>query len=247
MINYIKPNWPAPKNIQAYTSKRTGGMSQPPYASFNFSLLTGDDSKIVLANRRKLMQELNLPQEPFWLKQEHSSIVINLNPNTFTTRETIIADAAFTTTPNSVCAVLTADCIPILICDQAGTIVAAIHAGWKGIAAEIIGNTILAMDSNPQKLLAWLGPAIGPSSFLISREVRNLFLQKIAGSQSAFTRSGDRFLTNLYWLAALRLKEAGVNQIYGGDYCTFTQSELFFSFRRDGEKTGRMVSLIWMV
>lgn len=245
MNNYIKPSWLAPKNVKAYTTKRTGGVSHPPYDSFNFSMLTGDNLSDVLINRKKLIQELNLPQEPFWLKQIHSNLALCLEKNT-KWDETVVADATFTTTAGPVCVVLTADCVPILVCDQDGTIVAAIHAGWKGIAAGIITSTIKSMNTNSSKLLAWLGPAIGPNAFIVNNDVREIFCQQLAESKSAFTKHNDRFLTNIYSLATLYLKHAGITKIYGGEYCTFTQKDLFFSFRRDGEKSGRMANLIWL-
>ena len=262
MKNYIKPNWPAPKNVKAYSTKRTGGVSQPPYDSFNFSLLTGDNPNDVLANRKILSQELNLPQEPFWLKQIHSDIVLSLGKNTSPdgTTHTVsaknhipildmtadTADAAFTTDTGVVCAVLTADCVPILVCDENGTIVAAIHAGWKGIATGVIAATIKAMNINPSKLLAWLGPAIRPNAYAVKHDVYEIFLKQNPENKSAFVRHDDRFLANTYSLASLYLNHAGVTKVYGGKYCTYTQKDLFFSFRRDGEKTGRMANLIWL-
>jgi len=235
MDNYIKPNWPAPKNVKAFTTKRTGG---------NFNLYTGDNLNDVLINRKKLYQELNLPAEPFWLKQKHTNTVIHLESNTTIIEP--IADAAFATAPNLVCAVMTADCIPVLVCDQRGTIVAAIHAGWKGIAAGIIEATIKAMNINPTKLLAWLGAAIGANSFETGEDMREIFIKNNPESQKAFVAHNDRFLANIYLLASQCLNSAGITAIYGGEYCTFTQKELFFSFRRDGASSGRMASLIWL-
>lgn len=244
MNNYLIPNWPAPKNVQAFTTTRTGGVSKPPYDSFNFNLRTGDNKEDVLTNRRKLRQELQLPSEPFWLKQEHTHSVIRLEKSTTITEQ--IDDATFTTTPNLVCVVLTADCLPILVCDQQGTIVAAIHAGWKGIIAGVIEETIAAMDIDPTKLLVWFGPAIGPNAFEIGEDVRQTFIKHNPEAQKAFTAHNDRFLANIYLLASQRLNNMGITAIYGGEYCTFTQKELFFSFRRDGINSGRMASLIWL-
>jgi len=244
MNNYIKPAWPAPKNIKAYTTKRNGGVSAAPYDTFNLSLLTGDNSKDVLINRKKLSRELNLPQEPFWLKQEHTDIAICIEKNTKPTP--VIADASFTSIVGSVCIVLTADCVPILVCDQSGSIVAAIHAGWKGIAAGVIAATIKAMNTNPSKLLAWLGPAIGSNAFKVNQDVFEIFYKQIPECKSAFVKHNDHFLANIYALTSLYLKQTGITKIYGGDYCTFTQKDLFFSYRRDGEKSGRIASLIWL-
>lgn len=262
--NYILPNWPAPKNVKAYTTKRLGGISKAPYDSFNFSLFTGDDPGAVLSNRQKLCQELNLPQQPFWLKQEHTNIVIQLkNENIVPSSTTIatpsltikshstqpalvVADASFTAAAGPVCAVMTADCIPILICDTYGTIVAAIHAGWKGIASGIIATTIKAMNTDPETLLAWLGPAIGPTAFVVNQEVYAIFCNQWPENKLAFAPQQNSWLANIYLLATNYLQHTGINKIYGGKYCTFTQKDLFFSYRRDGEKTGRIASIIWL-
>lgn len=244
MNNYIQPNWPAPKNVRAFTTKRTGGISHQPYASFNLSLSSGDNPHNVLSNRKQLYQELKLPVEPFWLKQEHTNMAIHLTQNT--TLKEPIADAAFATTPNLVCVVLTADCVPILVCDRDGTVVAAIHAGWKGIAAGIIETTIKTMNINPEKLLAWLGPAIGKKFFTVRDDMRKIFIEHDPASKKAFTAQQDYFLTNIYLLAIQRLNSAGVKAVYGGEYCTFTQKDLFYSFRRDGINSGRIASLIWL-
>jgi hypothetical protein len=244
MNNYILPIWPAPKNVKAFTTKRIGGISKPPYDSFNFSLRTGDDPDNVLANRKKLSQELNLPTEPFWLNQQHTNIAIRFKQTTNLVDP--IADAAFATAPNLVCVTMTADCVPILVCDRVGTIVAAIHAGWKGIAAGIIEATIKAMNVDGAKLLAWLGPAIGANSFETGEDMREIFIKHDPKSQKAFVAYKDRFLANIYLLASERLNNTGITAIFGGEYCTFTQKELFFSFRRDGVASGRMASLIWL-
>ena len=244
MNNYIKPLWPAPKNVMAFTTKRTGGISKSPYDSFNFNLRTGDNIDDVLANRKTLRQELKLPTEPFWLTQEHTNTVIHLTENTNSTKP--VADASFTTTPALVCAVLTADCVPILICDHNGSVVTAIHAGWKGIATGVIETTIKAMNINPKKLIAWMGPAISQNCFEIGEEVQEIFIQHDPISNKAFTTHNNRLFANLYLLASQRLNNMGVTAIYGGEYCTFTQKELFFSFRRDGVNSGRIASLIWL-
>lgn len=234
-MKYIKPSWPAPKNIKAFTTTRTSG---------NFNLRSGNDPDSVLANRKKLYQELNLPVEPFWLKQEHTDVAIHLKKNNSSVEP--IADSSFTTTPNLVCAIMTADCIPILVCDLDGTIVAAIHAGWKGIAAGVIESTIKVMNTNTKNLLAWLGPAIGVNYFETGDDVRKIFINQDSEAKKAFTSHNDRFLTNIYLLASQRLNNVGITAIYGGEYCTFKQKELFFSFRRDGLSSGRMASLIWL-
>lgn len=250
MNNYIKPDWPAPPNIVAYTTTRNGGVSKPPYASFNLGSMAGDDQEAVALNRKKLSVDLHLPQEPFWLKQEHTSTV-RAAANHTDRRFPAVADASFTRTPEIVCAVLTADCVPILVCDQNGSVVAAIHAGWKGIAAGIIAVTVSAMNVLPDKLLAWLGPAIGPSAFKVNQEVYETFCNKNPTCQDAFIKCLDQFpnnvyFANIYGLASIFLQQSGINKIYGSKHCTFTQKDLFFSYRRDGEKSGRMASLIYL-
>lgn len=244
MHNYIIPDWPAPKNILAYTTTRSGGVSNPPYDSFNFSLITGDNPNDVLQNRKILATELNLSQEPFWLKQEHTNIAICIEKNNLPLP--LIADASFTRDPNNICAVMTADCVPILVCDKSGTTVAAIHAGWKGIAKGIIQNTIRDMSIDPSQLLAWLGPAIGPSAFEVSQATFDIFAAKLPENKGAFAKKQTTYLANIYQLASIALNHSGITQIYGGKYCTFTQRDLFFSYRRDGEKSGRMASLIFI-
>jgi polyphenol oxidase len=233
-LNHITPNWPAPKNVKAFTTTLTSG---------NLATHTGDNLENVLANRKKLSLELNLPSEPFWLKQEHTATVIHLTPNINLSEP--VADAAFTTSPNLICVVLTADCVPILLCDRDGTMVAAIHAGWRGIANGVIEATIKAMNVDPTKLLAWLGPAIGTNAFETGDDVHEIFVKHDPNANKAFVKYHDGFLTNIYLLASQCLNNVGVTAIYGGEYCTFTQKELFFSFRRDGINSGRMANLIW--
>jgi polyphenol oxidase len=242
--NYITPNWHAPKNIKAFTTKRIGGVSTAPYNSFNFNIHTGDEQNNVAANRKKLKEDLVLPTDPFWLKQEHTNIVINLNINTKITNP--IADASFTVVPNLVCAVLTADCVPILICDHAGTMVAAIHAGWRGILNNVIESTIAAMPVKSENLIAWLGPAIGINYFEVDENIMGLFIKHNSIAKEAFINRNNSIFADIYLLASQRLNNKGITNIYGGEYCTFTQKEKFFSFRRDGANSGRMASLIWL-
>ncbi|MDR1012406.1 MAG: peptidoglycan editing factor PgeF [Coxiellaceae bacterium] len=243
-MHYINPNWPAPKNVTACSTTRSGGISKPPYNSFNFSLSTGDNSQNVLANRKKLFKELKLSQEPFWLNQKHTNTVISIERNIQSLP--VIADASFTTKVGQVCVIMTADCVPILICDIQGKIVAAIHAGWRGIVEGIITNTIKNMNINPSQLIAWLGPAIGPRAFKVTQEIYDIFTAQIPNNRLAFAKCENGYLVNIYSLATNQLKHDGVTKIYGGEYCTFTQKNLFYSYRRDGEKSGRMASLIWL-
>lgn len=241
--HYIIPNWPAPDNIRAYTTTRLSGYSHPPYNSFNLSLTVGDDPKIVTRNREKLIQELALPETPCWLKQMHGKEVVDLdqyplNPS---------GDACFTHTHSKVCVILAADCLPILICNHQGTEIAAIHAGWRGLLTGIIEGTIKALSSPPKQLLAWLGPAIGPTVFELNTTIRVDFLNNNPQNSDCFQqRNGNRWFANIYQLAGNSLKQCGVQTIYGGERCTYTEKDYFYSHRRDNGKTGRMASLIWI-
>lgn len=228
--NYIIPNWPAPKNIKAFTTRR----------NLNFKLGSSD----LLINRQKLRLELELPAEPFWLTQQHTNIALALTKQTELVQP--IADASFTKMANLVCAVMTADCVPILVCNTKGSEVAAIHAGWKGIAGGVIEQTVSAMHTDPGELLAWMGPAIGSNAFQVGLEIVDIFTKLNPDNRLAFTINGDNnYYANIFYLATQSLKNTGITKIYGGEYCTFSQSDLFFSYRRDGEASGRMASLIW--
>lgn len=241
--HYLTPNWPAPPNIKAFTSLRTDGCSAAPFDSFNFSLDVGDNEQAVLANRAQLHQELNLPQAPAWLKQIHSIIAL---PAEAVGEPRPEADATYTQQVNLPCAVLTADCLPLLVCDKAGSEVAAIHAGWRGLAAGVIENTITQLQTSAENLLVWLGPAIGPQAFEVGGEVREAFLQHDPQAETAFQSiSAQKWLADAYLLAKQRLARLGVTHIYGGEYCTYSDPKRFFSYRRDAGKTGRMISIIW--
>lgn len=242
MFAVIQPNWPAPKNIQAYTTTRNGGVSNTPYDSFNLATYVGDDLAAVEKNRTLLQTALQLPNTPLWLTQTHSIDVVqtDLQPTN------IEADASYTKQPHIVCAVQTADCLPLLICDRAGTTVAAVHAGWKGLGAGIIENTVQQLKIPAQELLVWLGPAIGPTVFEVGTEVYELFTAHDANAAQGFKSiDTNKWLADIYLLAKQRLHACDVNAIYGGEFCTYTDSERFFSYRRD-QQTGRMASLIWI-
>lgn len=243
-MNFIKPSWPAPAHVKAYATLRTTGHSQAPFDSFNLAEHVGDEKAAVAANRALLKSKLALPAEPVWLEQTHSTIVLPaLSENRG--KE---ADASFTTTPRQVCVVLTADCLPILLCDKAGTQVAAIHAGWRGLAHGIIENTLAAMQMHAAAdMMAWLAPAIGASVYEVGDEVRQVFLAQDQEAELAFAPSPNkRWLADLYLLARQRLQKFGVKQIFGGEHCTFSDSASFYSYRRDGQATGRMASLIYL-
>ena len=238
----IRPDWPAPVQVKAAASTRHGGVSHAPWDSLNLAGHVGDDTAAVQQNRSILQQALVLPDEPLWLDQVHGRKTVDAG----TTGSRPRADAAFTRSVGVVCAVLTADCLPVLFCDRAGSRVAAAHAGWRGLAAGILESSVRALDTDPGQLLAWLGPAIGPAAFEVGDEVRQAFVDQHAQAGDAFSATPDgRWLADLYRLARIRLQAAGVDAVYGGGFCTFTDRERFYSYRRDGV-TGRMASLIWL-
>lgn len=240
----IKPQWPAPSGVMAGCTTRLGGMSQGCYRGFNLAHHVGDEADTVLANRQRLMQEFNFPQAPQWLNQVHGIHVHELN-QAQVSAGVISADASFTRQGDQVCVVLTADCLPLLVCDETGSVVAAIHAGWRGLAAGIIPATIKAMNKPAVSLLVWLGPAIGPRAFEVGDDVYQAFTRVHADNAQAFSPGETgHWWANLYELARLQLARLGVLQVYGGDYCTYTQAELFYSYRRENQ-TGRMASFIW--
>ncbi len=238
--DWIEPDWPAPPNVRALITTRAGGASRGVYAGLNLGLRSGDDSEDVARNRASLRQWL--PAEPLWLRQVHGSAVAEAD----TVEGEAEADAAVARRPGRVCAVLTADCLPLLLCDEAGTTVAAVHAGWRGLCSGVIEQTLRAMDKPAQSLLAYLGPAIGPAAYEVGAEVRAAFIDADAQADAAFAPGKPgKFYADLYALARQRLAHSGVTKVHGGDYCTCTERERFYSYRRDGA-TGRMASLIWM-
>lgn len=237
----IIPDWPAPSRVKALQTTRTGGISVVPYKSLNLGMHVGDEALNVARNRQALARFV--PTEPLWLTQVHGTTVVDAGITGCQPR----ADAAFARTAQTVCTVMTADCLPVLLCDRAGTVVAAAHAGWRGLLDGVIEATADAMQTAPEALLAWLGPAIGPAAFLVGEEVRAAFVAHDAGARFAFTaQSEGKWLADLYALARLRLQRYGVSSVYGGEFCTYQDSARFFSYRRDGI-TGRMATMIWLV
>lgn len=251
---WLAADWPAPANVRAGTTTRAGGISRGPWASLNLGDRAGDDPKAVAANRAKLHAYLELPACPRWLHQVHGTTVARLGAPTggddvpaTVAGSAPVADAAAAVTANAVCAVLTADCLPVLLCDTAGTRVAAAHAGWRGLAAGVLEATVAAMDCAPGALLAWLGPAIGPAAFEVGDEVRAAFVRRDAALEAAFAPAAqpDKWFGDLYAIARAKLAAVGVAAVYGGGRCTGSEPEHFYSYRRDGA-TGRMASLIWL-
>lgn len=238
MMNKIA-NWPAPKNITALCTTRLLGFSLPPYDHNNFGLHVGDNEAHVRQNRQQLKDELNLSNEPVWLNQTHSTVCVL--PERTNNRE---ADAAISHSIDHPLAILTADCLPITLCDTNGTEIAAIHAGWKGLLNGIIENTLSQMRSQPTDLMAWIGPAICQRCFEVGEEVYNLFTKKYPFTQTAFQSKGTKWLANLPKMAEMVLKNQGINAIYQSDLCTFELKNEFYSYRRSS-KTGRIATLIW--
>jgi YfiH family protein len=237
--HFLFPEWPAPSSVHAATTLRTGGISEGAYTSLNPALHVGDDRTAVMRNRQLIRDRLALPTEPVWLEQIHSNKVVKAGPMSGVPQ----ADASYTDEPGVVCAVMTADCLPLLFCSVDGLRVAAVHAGWRGLAAGIIGNTIAALGRSD--LLVWLGPAIGPDSFEVGDEVRAAFVQKSSVFGDAFKPQADgKWLADIYRLARIELNALGVSNIYGGRFCTVTEQDRFYSYRRD-TVTGRMATLIW--
>lgn len=251
MPDWLVPDWPAPANVRACMTTRTGGVSRPPWDSLNPAGHVGDDPAAVAANRAILRR--HLPAEPLWLEQVHGCDVVARSEETTVDLPPPCADASLARRPGQVCAVLTADCLPVLLCDRAGTVVAAAHAGWRGLAAGVLEATVARMAVPPCEVLAWLGAAIGPDAFEVGDEVREAFVARHPLAAVAFrpalpgTLDGAprKWLADLYALARLRLAAAGVGEVYGGGLCTHADAARFYSYRRDGV-TGRMASLIWL-
>lgn len=238
-IDWILPDWPAPAKVGARVTTRAGGVSQEPYAELNLAVHVGDAPAAVAENRRLL--ESSLPGRPAWLEQVHGAGVVRAG------EPGLCADASFSTEPGLVCAVLTADCLPVLLCDESASVVAAAHAGWRGLAAGVLERTVEAMGVPPGRLLAWLGPAIGPQAFEVGEEVRAAFMAVDPLAAQAFVpgaRAG-KWQADLFMLARQRLQAIGLKGVWGGGLCTFTDARRFYSYRRDGV-TGRFASLVWI-
>ncbi|MCQ8877807.1 peptidoglycan editing factor PgeF [Pseudoalteromonas shioyasakiensis] len=238
----ITPTWQAASNIGALSTTRIGGLSSAPYASFNLGLHVGDDEQTVLANRERLAT--HLPAKPIWLNQVHSSDVVIVD-EAFDKAHLSDADALYTRLALQPLAIMTADCLPILLSSGCGQEIAAIHGGWRGLNSGIIANTLAQFTTPLDKVIAWLGPAIGADKFEVGAEVKSAFCQQSAEHLHAFQAiESGKYLADIYMIARSQLKQFGVTHISGGEYCTVTQQEQFFSYRRDG-RTGRMATLIW--
>lgn len=241
MLELILPNWPAPQKIKSVLTTRKGGVSKAPWDSFNLATHVEDDIEHVKQNREKLQKAASLPEQPQWLNQTHSINVVDLSRD-----QERHADAAFTSKANQVAVVLTADCLPILLCNQQATEVAAIHAGWRGLADGIVIKTIDAMRSDARNLMAWIGPAISQPNFEVGEEVKQLFCDRYSYAEQFFRiNERERFQADTIGLVKQQLNDLGLSQIYGGDQCSYADKDLFYSYRREG-LTGRMASLIWI-
>ncbi len=243
--DWITPDWPAPVMVRAVCTTRHGGVSTGPYRSMNPADHVGDDAEAVASNRARLHRALQLPAEPRWLQQVHGVRVINA-ADPVPAGEIPVADASFCSQAECVCVVLTADCLPVLLTDRYGERVAAAHAGWRGLAAGVIEQTLTCLQRPGEDLLAWLGPAIGPKVYQVGDEVREAFMRHDAQAAGAFRAAPQGgWLADMYLLARQRLAAHGVTAVFGGQDCSFSDAERFFSYRRDGV-TGRMASLIWI-
>ena len=261
LSSYLSLHWPEngsakPDNVQAYTTLISGGVSTGDYSQYNLAAHVGDDLLAVKANRIKLAEDLRLPAEPVWLEQVHSNKVILADEQLTSAsaqpavQAIVQADASIARQKGVVCAVLTADCLPVFFCNQSGTEVAVAHAGWRGLHAGIIRNTVKAMKSSAEELLVSFGPAIGAKVFEVGEEVFHAFVDKNSKNKSAFVkiakqRGKQQYLCDIYQLARIELQSVGVQQIAGENYCTYSEAQRFYSYRRQ-RNTGRMASLIWL-
>ncbi|MYF68609.1 MAG: peptidoglycan editing factor PgeF [Proteobacteria bacterium] len=257
----IHPDWPAPARVHAASTLRVGGVSRGSYASLNLSTAVGDDEANVDRNRLILSEMLALPAEPLWLRQVHGTTVLNLDgadrptpaqrsgpppPGSMSLRGPPAADGAVTSSSGRPCVVLTADCLPVLFCDTSGTRVAAAHAGWRGLAGGVLESVVRCMGVDPCRLLTWIGPGVGQQAYEVGEDVLDQFVESDPNAVAYFTGNANgRWQADLYGLARLRLRTAGVEKIYGGGWCTYSDSERFFSHRREAP-CGRMATLIWL-
>ncbi len=242
----IRPEWQVPAHVHVHSTTRLGGVSEKPYDSLNLGLHVHDKPAHVQENRKQLALNLALPSAPIWMNQVHGVDVFHRTAQSANSTEVICADAAFTQEKNAVVAVLTADCLPVVLSNQSGTAVAVVHAGWRGLAAGIL-HKAQALFSSDELLFAWLAPAIGPEKFEVGVDVYDAFTARISDNKHAFTElGGGKYRANLYELAQNELQAYRPTSVSGGNYCTHSQSSLFHSYRRDGVHSGRMATLAWI-
>jgi YfiH family protein len=243
--SFIFPDWPAPDNVKAVMTTRHGGVSLPPFGGLNLGDHVDDNPESVQLNRKQLASDLSLPKQPAWLTQVHGVNVAECS----TAKSADAADAIIGKATNDVCAIMTADCLPVLFCNRQGTVVAAAHAGWRGLADGVLEATIKKMTCKPEDILVWMGAAIGPSAFEVGDEVRDAFIAQHPEAIEAFKAHAEgKWLADIYMLARIRFKSVQIptGNVYGGGLCTFTQTTTFYSYRRES-RTGRMASLIWLL
>ena len=244
-MSLIIPDWPAPANVRACSTTRIGGFSQAPWNSLNLGAHVGDCPQTVQKNREQLCRLAGLPAMPEWLTQVHGT---DVQPLPSVSPGPLIADACQTTQTGQVCAVMTADCLPVLFCSADGRQVAAAHAGWRGLCQGVLEKTLAEFSCPPSEILAWMGPAIGPQAFEVGPEVRDAFIAVEPAAKLAFRpyNNNGKYMADLWLLARQRLTRAGVISVSGGGRCTYTESEYFFSYRRENN-TGRMATLVWLI
>jgi len=244
-LQLITPVWPAPENVRAFSSTRQGGVSAAPWNQLNLGGHVNDNPQNVAANRQRLADYLGLSAQRFaWLNQVHGTVVVKATTQNL--NQLPPADASYTREPGVVCAILTADCLPVILCDRAGTVVGAAHAGWRSLCGGVLESLIIQMAEPAENLMVWFGPAIGPSQFEVGPEVHQAFIDHSSQAASAFASQGARsghYMADIYQLATQRLQQAGVSSINGGGLCTVSDPQRFYSYRRDGQ-TGRMATLI---
>lgn len=244
-MRFITPDWPAPDSVQTASTMRRDGYSTGHWDSFNLGQHVGDQDGRVVANRRLLRDSLQLPVEPVWLQQVHGTEVFYADSPTV---DIPVADAVWTDKPDVVLSIMTADCLPVLFTSKSGDCIAAVHAGWRGLASGILQKTVTTLPVPANQLMAWMGPAIGPAHFEVGEDVLQAFISIDPAHSSAFTESPTdpgKYLADLFSLARAVLVQVGVANVYGGGVCTYSDAGDFFSYRRDGAETGRMATLIW--
>ncbi|MCX8958163.1 peptidoglycan editing factor PgeF [Erwinia psidii] len=242
-MSLIIPEWNVPATVRALATTRLGGISGPPWDALNLGAHVGDSPTDVQINRQRLVERAELPAMPVWLEQVHGIKVLHLTDKQ---PHSLQADAAYTRERGVVCAVMTADCLPVLFCSRDGKEIAAAHAGWRGLCAGVLEATLDAFRAKAEDIFVWMGPAIGPDAFEVGPEVRKAFIAQDLTADAAFRAVGEKYYADIWQLARTRLVRRGVREITGGGLCTLSDQRQFFSFRRDGV-TGRMASLIWLI
>ncbi|MGF1801614.1 peptidoglycan editing factor PgeF [Vibrio gigantis] len=245
-MSLIIPNWNAPNNVKAFASTRVGGFSTDAYQGLNLGTHVGDDASLVENNRTWLKQQANMPTAPIWLNQTHSTDVVTVLQST---ADILDADGVFTTAKGVVCSTMTADCLPVILTDTKGTQVAAVHAGWRGLAGGILENAVAKFSNldSENKIIAWLGPAIGKQAFEVGDDVLKAFISFDPQAKLAFKAKPEpgKWLANMSQLAKQRLEKVGVSEVTDSNLCTFADADAFYSYRRDGI-TGRQATFIWL-